>query len=141
MLGCNYNPNNSNYSPPSVVWSKSDEMPSFKECDEFNTNSERKACFESKIFNMIYSNLDLNEIVVSQKINDTLYLSLLIDNKGNISLTDVENLDKLTNYIPNFKSILNQSIEKIPVLFPATKTNIGVPVSTKFKLPLIIKSN
>ena len=45
MLGCNYNPNNSNYSPPSVVWSKSDEMPSFKECDEFNTNSERKACF------------------------------------------------------------------------------------------------
>ena len=31
--------------------------------------------------------------------------------------------------------------EKIPVLFPATKTNIGVPVSTKFKLPLIIKSN
>jgi hypothetical protein len=116
-------------------------MPSFKECDEFNTNSERKACFESKILNMIYSNLDLNEIVVSQKINDTLYLSLLIDNKGNISLTDVENLDKLTNYIPNFKLILNQSIEKIPVLFPATKTNIGVPVSTKFKLPLIIKSN
>ena len=141
MLGCNYNPNNSNYSPPSVVWSKSDEMPSFKECDEFNTNSERKACFESKILNMIYSNLDLNEIVVSQKINDTLYLSLLIDNKGNISLTDVENLDKLTNYIPNFKLILNQSIEKIPVLFPATKTNIGVQVSTKFKLPLIIKSN
>jgi hypothetical protein len=90
---------------------------------------------------MIYSNLDLNEIVVSQKINDTLYLSLLIDNKGNISLTDIENLDKLTNYIPNFKLILNQSIEKIPVLFPATKTNIGVPVSTKFKLPLIIKSN
>ena len=120
MLGCNYNPNNSNYSPPSVVWSKSDEMPSFKECDEFNTNSERKACFESKILNMIYSNLDLNEIVVSQKINDTLYLSLLIDNKGNISLTDVENLDKLTNYIPNFKSILNQSIKKIPVLFHAT---------------------
>ena len=90
---------------------------------------------------MIYSNLDLNEIVVSQKINDTLYLSLLIDNKGNISLTDVENLDKLTNYIPNFKLILNLSIEKIPVFFPSTKTNIGVPVSTKFKLPLIIKSN
>ena len=72
MLGCNYNPNNSNYLPPSVVWSKSDEMPSFKECDEFNTNSERKTCFESKILNMIYSNLDLNEIVVSQKINDRI---------------------------------------------------------------------
>ena len=101
MLGCNYNPDKSNYSPPSVIWSKSDEMPSFKECDQSNTDSERKACFESKILNMIYSNLDLKEIVVSQKINDTIHLSLLIDNKGNISLADVENLDKITNYIPN----------------------------------------
>jgi len=141
IVGCNYNPNNSDYVPPSIIWSTSDEMPSFKDCDEFDLDSERKMCFESKILNMIYSNLDLKEVIVPKKINDTLYLSLLIDNKGKVSLTDSKNIDKLTTYIPNFELLLSQSIEKIPPLFPATKTNIGVPVSTKFKLPLIIKSN
>ena len=49
IVGCNYNPNNSDYVPPSIIWSTSDEMPSFKDCDEFDLDSERKMCFESKI--------------------------------------------------------------------------------------------
>ena len=37
--------------------------------------------------------------------------------------------------------ILKNSLKNIPSLYPATKTNFGVPVSTKFQLPLILKSN
>ena len=116
-----------------------------KACHYCNFHFSTSLKNRKKIISSMIKEIEIKSIGYEDLI-ETIYFgggtpSLLIDNKGNISLADVENLDKLTNYIPNFKSILNQSIEKIPVLFPATKTNIGVPVSTKFKLPLIIKSN
>ena len=98
-------------------------------------------CFESAILSSIHSNLDLSSIVVSSEINDTIFLSLLIDKSGDLSLVDIEKTDNLIPYIPTLELLVRESIQKAPILYPATKTNIGVPVSTKIKLPLIIKSN
>jgi hypothetical protein len=66
---------------------------------------------------------------------------LLIDKSGDLSLIDIEKTDNLIPYIPTLELLIRESIKKAPSLYPATKTNIGVPVSTKIKLPLIIKSN
>ena len=141
IIGCKYNPEKSNYSPPDVNWTSSDEMPSFEVCNDLVNESERKSCFNTKIVNLIYSNLSFEKIRVNNKINDTLIISLLINEKGKISLIGIKNEDKLVNKIPELKTLIGNSLEKIPTLYPATKTNIGIPVSSKFSLPLIIKSN
>lgn len=141
IIGCKYNPEKSNYSPPDVNWTSSDEMPSFEVCNDLVNESERKSCFNSKIINLIYSNLSFEKIRVNNKINDTLIISLLINEKGKISLIGIKNEDKLVNKIPELKTLIGNSLEKIPSLYPATKTNMGIPVSSKFSLPLIIKSN
>lgn len=141
IIGCKYNPEKSNYSPPDVNWTSSDEMPSFEVCNDLVNESERKSCFNTKIINLIYSNLSFEKIRVNNKINDTLIISLLINEKGKISLIGIKNEDKLVNKIPELKTLIGNSLEKIPTLYPATKTNIGIPVSSKFSLPLIIKSN
>ena len=141
IIGCKYNPEKSNYSPPDVNWTSSDEMPSFEICNDLVNESERKSCFNTKIINLIYSNLSFEKIRVNNKINDTLIISLLINEKGKISLIGIKNEDKLVNKIPELKTLIGNSLEKIPSLYPATKTNIGIPVSSKFSLPLIIKSN
>ena len=141
IIGCKYNPEKSNYSPPDVNWTSSDEMPSFEVCNDLVNESERKSCFNTKIINLIYSNLSFEKIRVNNKINDTLIISLLINEKGKISLIGIKNEDKLVNKIPELKTLIGNSLEKIPSLYPATKTNIGIPVSSKFSLPLIIKSN
>ena len=141
IIGCKYNPEKSNYSPPDVNWTSSDEMPSFEVCNDLVNESERKSCFNTKIINLIYSNLSFEKIRVNNKINDTLIISLLINEKGKISLIGIKNEDKLVNKIPELKTLIRNSLEKIPTLYPATKTNIGIPVSSKFSLPLIIKSN
>ena len=91
--------------------------------------------------NLIYSNLSFEKIRVNNKINDTLIISLLINEKGKISLIGIKNEDKLVNKIPELKTLIGNSLEKIPSIYPATKTNMGIPVSSKFSLPLIIKSN
>lgn len=141
IIGCKYNPEKSNYSPPDVNWTSSDEMPSFEICNDLVNESERKSCFNTKIINLIYSNLSFEKIRVNNKINDTLIISLLINEKGKISLIGIKNEDKLVNKIPELKTLIGNSLEKIPSLYPATKTNMGIPVSSKFSLPLIIKSN
>jgi len=141
IIGCKYNPEKSNYSPPDVNWTSSDEMPSFEVCNVLVNESERKSCFNTKIINLIYSNLSFEKIRVNNKINDTLIISLLINEKGKISLIGIKNEDKLVNKIPELKTLIGNSLEKIPSLYPATKTNMGIPVSSKFSLPLIIKSN
>ena len=141
IIGCKYNPEKSNYSPPDVNWTSSDEMPSFEVCNDLVNESERKSCFNTKIINLIYSNLSFEKIRVNNKINDTLIISLLINEKGKISLIGIKNEDKLVNKIPELKTLIGNSLEKIPSLYPATKTNMGIPVSSKFSLPLIIKSN
>ena len=141
IIGCKYNPEKSNYSPPDVNWTSSDEMPSFEVCNDLVNESERKSCFNTKIINLIYSNLSFEKIRVNNKINDTLIISLLINEKGKISLIGIKNEDKLVNKIPELKTLIGNSLEKIPSIYPATKTNMGIPVSSKFSLPLIIKSN
>lgn len=141
IIGCKYNPEKSNYSPPDVNWTSSDEMPSFEVCNDLVNESERKSCFNTKIINLIYSNLSFEKVRVKNKINDTLIISLLINEKGKISLIGIKNEDKLVNKIPELKTLIGNSLEKIPSLYPATKTNMGIPVSSKFSLPLIIKSN
>ena len=141
IIGCKYNPEKSNYSPPDVNWTNSDEMPSLEICNDLVNESERKSCFNTKIINLIYSNLSFEKIRVNNKINDTLIISLLINEKGKISLIGIKNEDKLVNKIPELKILIGNSLEKIPSLYPATKTNMGIPVSSKFSLPLIIKSN
>ena len=141
IIGCKYNPEKSNYSPPDVNWTSSDEMPSFEVCNDLVNESDRKSCFNTKIINLIYSNLSFEKIRVNNKINDTLIISLLINEKGKISLIGIKNEDKLVNKIPELKTLIGNSLEKIPSLYPATKTNMGIPVSSKFSLPLIIKSN
>ena len=141
IIGCKYNPETSNYLPPDVNWTNSDELPSFEVCNDIVNESERKSCFNTKILNLIYSNLSLEKVRVNNKINDTLIISLLINEKGKISLIGIKNEDKLVNKIPELKTLIGNSLEKIPSLYPATKTNMGIPVSSKFSLPLIIKSN
>ena len=141
IIGCKYNHEKSNYSPPDVNWTSSDEMPSFEVCNDLVNESERKSCFNTKIINLIYSNLSFEKVRVKNKINDTLIISLLINEKGKISLIGIKNEDKLVNKIPELKTLIGNSLEKIPSIYPATKTNMGIPVSSKFSLPLIIKSN
>jgi len=141
IIGCKYNPEKSNYSPPDVNWTNSDEMPSLEICNDLLNESERKSCFNTKIINLIYSNLSFEKVRVKNKINDTLIISLLINEKGKISLIGISNEDKLVNKIPELETLIGNSLEKIPSLYPATKTNMGIPVSSKFSLPLIIKSN
>jgi len=75
IVGCNYNPNNSTYKAPEVKWTTKDEHPSIDKCDEYEIEIDRINCFNSKLINLIYSNINLGDILVSKNLT-TLYFFL-----------------------------------------------------------------
>jgi len=142
LASCQSNLNNNiiDNNDEKILWKSSDEYPSVKLCNDLEETDLIKQCFQNFLSNQIFEKLKLNQFLIEKPINDTVYISLLIDNKGKISITD-KNIPKSTiNVIPNFESIITNIIDSIPYVLPATKTNLGVSVTSKFKLPIIIKS-
>tara|TARA_R110001583_G_scaffold38897_4_gene125361 strand:+ start:2334 stop:2810 length:477 start_codon:yes stop_codon:yes gene_type:complete len=117
-------------------WDDVDEYPAFSICDSLNTKQEKKQCFESKLTNEIFNFLENEVIVVTQDINDTINLSFQVSEKGELSLLNFE-VDSLTiREIPNIKTLIHQSLDSLPNIFPAIKR--GQQVKTQFELPIII---
>ena len=85
------------------------------------------------------NNLQKEMIVVTQDINDTLNLEFKVSEKGELTLQAVD-FDSITlKEIPNIKTLLSNSLDSLPKIFPAVKRNQYV--KTEFKLPIIIHVN
>lgn len=120
-------------------WNDVDVYPTFSSCDSLVTKPEKKECFESQLTNQIFNFLQHENIVVSQDINDTINLKFQVSEKGELTLLNFE-LDSLTMHeMPNIKTLINQSLDSLPKIFPAIKR--AQQVKTEFELPIIISVN
>lgn len=142
VLSCKSDYNLKKIETPTIItnWNINDEPPSIKLCDQLDSQLERNICFHEKLIKLIFDNIDLSEVVVENNLNDTLILSILIDAKGKISLLRSSIPQKVKTQIPLIDTLLIKAIRKLPNILPATKTNIGVQVSSSFELPLILKT-
>jgi|TARA_B110000444_G_scaffold124828_1_gene117281 hypothetical protein len=142
ILGCNenYNQKKTETSSSIIKWNVNDEPPSIKLCDEIGSEFERDICFKEKLTELIYNNIDFSKIVVENNLNDTLIISILINKGGKISLLKSFIPKKIRNQIPIIDTIILKAINNLPNILPATKTNIGVQVSSSFTLPIILKT-
>ena len=66
---------------------------------------------------------------------------MLIDKTGTVSYLNSKTSVNIEREIPSIDSLLINAISNLPKVFPATKTNVGVQVNSKFELPIIIKTN
>lgn len=121
----------------SIDWNQVDEYPSFPECDSLEIRAA-KLCFEITLARQLYSALQDHGISVKQSLNDTVFVELLIQKTGDIEFVSAEKNNAVMSQIPMFDSILEKRIASLPQAYPASKR--GVPVATKFKLPIVLKS-
>ena len=119
-------------------WSEKDQGPNFNECDDFESDQEKKDCFESIISNSILDYLDQNSIESSESISEEINIILKIDKEGYFSLEEYNGSSKIDQAIPSLKEQLEIAVSLIPQAQPAVKTNVGTFVSTKLNLPIVI---
>ncbi len=119
-------------------WKEVDEYPAFEDCQNETELAAAKNCFENKVATEIYSYLASQQPVVSESIHDTVYLYLEITKEGKPQIDSVRIDTTVTNQLPKIREWLYQSIDSLPKIYPASKR--GIPVSTVFKMPVVVKA-
>lgn len=122
----------------SLNWKEVDEYPAFEDCKNETGLAAAKNCFERKVASTIYSFLASQQPVVTESINDTLFIYLEITKEGEPQIDSVKVDTTVTSQLPKIEQWLRQSIDSLPKIYPASKR--GIPVSTVFKMPVVVKA-
>ncbi|WP_162985017.1 hypothetical protein [Mesonia aquimarina] len=120
-----------------IDWNAIETYPTFANCEKY-TESEQQDCFEQTFSKHIYAFLATKKVVLSDSINEKIWLHLSINSEGKPSLDSVHLSQTLVDNLPKFKTWLDSSVISLPKIYPARKR--GIPVATNFKLPLRIES-
>tara|TARA_R110002050_G_scaffold196426_2_gene331398 strand:+ start:108875 stop:109351 length:477 start_codon:yes stop_codon:yes gene_type:complete len=115
-----------------------DQFPLFENCDETNSKEENKACFEETLLRHFLIYLEGFEFVLKEAVVDTLYVDFLIDKKGKMSVLDIEHNAIVDEQIPEFDAVITRSLTSLPHVTPALKR--GIPVKTKFRIPIVLNT-
>ena len=120
-------------------WSEVDVYPSFSSCDNEQSEEAKKLCFQNTLRKVIYDEIKSDTIVVSENLKDTILITFQITEKGKLSVVNME-IDSLTQKeIPNIETLLHNSLNTLPKIYPAIKR--GQQVKTEFILPVVIQAN
>ncbi|WP_299128163.1 hypothetical protein [uncultured Winogradskyella sp.] len=118
-------------------WNDVDTYPTFSNCNSITDKSASKLCFQTTLLNSVNDYLENQNIVVSENVNDTIRLKIIIDNKGSLSIASISVKEETKFQIPEIDSLLRQSLKDISKIYPAIKR--GQQVTTAFELPVIVK--
>ena len=121
-------------------WGDTDQMPTFETCSSLEIK-EQFECFKDEIANSIYNSLSYENLISNQEIDEEIVLSMIIDEQGNITLDNVENGSVGYDAIPSLSEMINSTVSSLPKALPATKTNVGIYVKSKIKLPIRITAS
>ncbi len=123
----------------SINWNDVDSYPIFKECEDVSGKQETKSCFETTLASHLYNSIEVENIVVSTDLDQRVLINFQINEKGNISVSEIEIDSVLQAQIPFLKNNILRGLDSIQPIAPAYKR--GIPVKTSFQLPLLIKTN
>ncbi|MEN8187317.1 MAG: hypothetical protein ABFR05_09335 [Bacteroidota bacterium] len=120
-----------------IDYNSVDVYPVFRECNNCDSNQKLNLCFENEFVKNLEKIVNKNEAETKKEIFDTVYVDILVDNTGRITISKIHKSSEVIKDIPKFDSILQQSIAKLPkTIQPSLKR--GIPVNSVFKLPVIV---
>lgn len=117
-------------------WNELDRYPSFEPCANAIDFEDTKACFEQTLishFSEFFAGINL---VVTENITDTIRIDFLVNNKGGLSISEIQSKALTSLQIPGLDSIITNSLQGLPKLYPAIKRS--QQVQSAFQLPLIL---
>lgn len=119
-------------------WNEVDAFPTFENCQHLMEQLEKKRCFENTFTKLIYEELSEKPIVLGDSVRAKVVLHLLISAKGDPKIDSIVLPPNLQKKIPGLEARLRASIDSLPKIHPATTR--GIPVATKFTLPIHVVS-
>lgn len=122
----------------SLNWKEVDEYPAFDHCRNITEIGKARECFESAVASSVNAYLSRQEPIVTEAIDDTVFVHLVISKTGVPTIESIEADSLVTSQIPDLQLWLKQSIDSLPRIHPASKR--GIPVSSVFIMPIVIQA-
>ncbi len=122
-----------------IDWNDVDTYPLFDVCDENTPKAEQKNCFQENMIGYFSEAFSDAEFEVEADLNDTLYVDFLIDEHGFISVLEIAENERINQLIPDFNDEVSARLNDLTTVAPALKR--GIPVSMKFRLPLVLNTD
>lgn len=120
-----------------IDFNKVDVYPLLENCNNCDSSLKQNQCFETEFIKSLEEITNKNKIEAIKKVNDTVYVDILVDNAGKISVEKIYENPEIVKNVPKFDSLIRLSIAKLPTAIqPSLKR--GIPVNVIFKLPVVV---
>ncbi len=110
--------------------------PLFEICRDKKEKKAQKRCFQQQLSDHIADYLEQQDFYIEENVADTLWIPLLIDSTGIVTIEDFEVPDFIAIQEPSLPVLLEESVQTLPELQPAHIRS--TPVATRYRLPLIL---
>lgn len=117
-----------------IDWNDVDHYPLFEDCDESSPKEQQRQCFEEHVLKNISQSFEEQNFIFETDLEYTVYVDFIVNKQGMFQVADIERNRDLLELMPDLNRIINRSFTGLPRVEPALKR--GVPVSTKFRIPL-----
>lgn len=120
-----------------INWNEVTVYPSLPNCDKYYDKELKKACFFSSMQNLLQEKIQPDTLSFLQSKTDTLWVKVTI--KPDASLIFEPQIDDFQEPEKSIVlELINTQLVNFPAIEPAQKE--GIPVTTQFLLPIVIKS-
>lgn len=121
-----------------INWNEVDEYPSVVDCEKLTDETQRKQCFFEFLTTTIQQKLAVDTLSTLFPKLDTIEVKVTVFPNSNMEFEPQFPKDSVAYDTIKIDSILRIRLVNFPKVNPAIKR--GIPVKTKFVLPVIIKT-
>ena len=121
-----------------INWNEVDEYPSVADCEKLTDETQRKQCFFEFLTTTIQQKLAVDTLSTLFPKLDTIEVKVTVFPNSTMEFEPQFPKDSLAYDTIKIDSILRIRLVNFPKVNPAIKR--GIPVKTKFVLPVIIKT-
>lgn len=121
-----------------IDYTSVDVYPLFLNCKELENKKQQQSCFEREMTQKIHKILQSQPFDTFTALQDTAWVKLAINKKGNIQVTEVHSNTLSEKKIKKIDSVLQTHLQKGAPLQPAVKR--GIPVTTLFTVPIVLNT-
>ena len=119
---------------PNIAWQSTDQPPVYPGCRERN-DCRSMDCFQASISRSISMAFTENPLPLQANAPKSVILYVEVDQGGKVLF---KGIDPATD-----KAILQAmqtAIDELPIVSPATKTNVGVTAQVQFRIPILLQN-
>ena len=120
-----------------IDFNEVDVYPLFLDCNNCDSSEKQNLCFEMELLRRLHKVTDKNVFAATLEGTDTVFVDLLVDTQGKISIVEIHKNQDISDNLPELDSILYKGFAALPsTVQPSLKR--GIPVNSMFKLPIAV---